>query len=113
MSQERRVQELNRDIAEQQSAQEALKQALISTAARQQHAADAADKERLLSLDALHAPPAPLGHHPRPPALCKPENARGQNQREGSAMRTVTPRDATGLKSPRKVCGRLLLLLLL
>jgi hypothetical protein len=104
MPQERQIQELSRDIAKERNANEALKQVLVSQTAQQQQLADKADKERLLALDSLHAPPVSQNHLPRPPALSKPEAHRGQNQRDTAQTRTVTPRDAAGLKSPRRVC---------
>ena len=95
--------EVKQEVSEEKAAKEALAATLVKNATLQQQRADEADKQRLLSLDSLHAAPPSQGLLPRPSKIEKSSlNSRAATQQGHAAAREVTPADGA-LRSPRRV----------
>ena len=101
-SQERHVQQLSLEVAQQQAANEALTAIIAKNSAEQQRLAHDADKHRLLSVDTLHAPLPSQGNPPRPNNENSHLNSKAAIQQKHAAARNVTSKDGV-VKSPRKV----------
>jgi hypothetical protein len=100
--QERRINELSQEVTQEKHAKEALSSVLVTFSTQKQQQADETDKNRLLSLDSLHACPPPS----TPPQRLSSSSSSSSSSSNINNARAAHQHHvvAGGSRSPRRVC---------